>query len=335
MTTSTQPNPTPSSEVPEAMLNRMRYYAEIVSRESTPDGERRMFAERLAALQTKYSLEEWQLYQDAKATITPQVRTRIFIAPSGHPLSFDLAQLANFSGQLFNVKVHFNGMLSRKEYLQGYNLEATAMGFETDLLMWEATFTKIHLYMFEMLSPTVNPDLSFDENVYRFHRAGLTWPQMADVLNAYLSRTSADEIPQGWPTTVNARDGKLKRSAIRVYKTNGETYAVHKNPVAYRKSFANGYVGRIVTRLREAIDAVRSTGSDLVLASKYDVVKTAHSEKFGAMSHPNDPHATKPDPMGFLDGVSAANKINLPTNPDPNANQNANQNAKGSSEIAS
>lgn len=313
----------------EAMLGRMRRYAEIIARDSTPDGEKAMFALRLEGLRQKYAIDEAALLESAATRIEPITRRGIYIAPSGHPIGYDLARLAVAVAEHYGIKIHFNSLLSRKEEIYGINLEATAFGFERDLLMWEAAFTGLHAHMMERLSPVVSatpenlPEnvTPFDFNVYRMHRAGLTWPQMVDPLNLFARRNSEAIQGQKWPYPVLPRDGKLKRAAMRVYKELGEPYHPHKDPATYRKSFADGYVTRIAARLYEARSQVSTTGSELVLVSKFDLVKKAYAEKWdlsGAVA--TDAHATKKmDVDGMYDGMRAADSAKISTESSPAA----------------
>lgn len=292
-------------------LDRIRRLIDMASREAkTPEeeNERKVAQAQAEALMLKYSVEEWQLAQSGgreASALKPETFPNVFICVTGHPCRMAMADLAIGLGRHLNVAMHFNSLAFDKKFLD-LDVTATAVGYPEDLRMWEMIFTMLHMQLLSKIDPKVDSTLTFDENVYNLHAAGLKWKVIADKINAA-------ETPAGWYVnwTANGDGGRLKRAARRHAEKINAEYVSKANPTAYQRTFTSAYVATVLRRFREARANDKTSGTELVLRDKFASVKEAQAELFPDLSPVVDKSRTSFSAKGWENGTVAGEQADL------------------------
>jgi hypothetical protein len=159
--------------------------------------------------------------------------------------------------------------------------QSKVYGFKSDLAYFEILYTTIRLHMVGAFSPRWDDTEGFDENVYRLHKAGLNWLDIArligwepawkwnypDIKSPYRN-SKTHEVVSG--TSVAAT---FKRAYLKQREINGDTDTVKIPPRGskiYRDSAMWGYTSRITQRLSEARKAADEEPGAGALVLRHD-----------------------------------------------------------------
>lgn len=150
-------------------------------------------------------------------------------------------------------------------------------GFRSDLDYLERLNALLQIAIYREISPVINPDETFDHNVYRLHEAGIKWVAIKDALNASAEKAGWETVP--WP------DGKR---LIKAYKRECERLGIPSHAVlsskGYRDSFMHGFRDAVSKRISESRqEASKTAGTALVLVDKAaqinDVFEAANPDR--------------------------------------------------------
>ena len=257
----------------QAMLNK----AEATDIEA----EAQTYREAAERIMKKYQIDEAMLAQAKMAQgidDKPDTR-RITFAEGFSPL---LEQL--FS--LISATANHTGC----EFLGFWSGEGYMVGYEKDLDYAEMMYASIRLQLLQRVDPKADPNKGYDENVYTLHEAGIKWQSIAHMMEQARYNAPVRSLAESWPITpweVDGRGqgkkdgGRLIRAAKRHCRDNGLEYVAIADPKKFRRSFADGFVSEIRTRLwdlEKVGKEVRSTagsGAELALVGRKDRVKKA------------------------------------------------------------
>lgn len=175
------------------------------------------------------------------------------------------------------------------------------VGFPSNMDMVEMVYTSLRMQALSHLDPNPNKELTFDENVYILHEAGIKWQRICFLMNKAWHEAKELGIPidSNWeeiPWEVNEKGvgkkdgGRLIRAAKRWCKDIGEPYRAVSSPVTFQRSYAQGFLNEVrdrFARLRKyREDQIRSTnGAELVLFDRNKLVKDAMDALKASMGH--------------------------------------------------
>lgn len=275
----------------EPIINKIQ--ALLAKAESTEFGpERDAFQAKADQLMVKYAVEQYQLDQARKGRGEK---------PNAAPVTRDLlipwtpnnkggdAAYALFHQICYAVGVR---ALFRK-FSCGEGISTwyvmTMVGYDAEISYVEMLFLSLRLQMVRMLEPEPSPTLSFDENVFSMHEAGLKWEQICRVMNRMAPNT-------GWPIVnwdpENKDNGRLRAAAKRWAKKIDAPYHPTVSHESYRRSFAEGFVYTIRRRLNAA--RTEDAGTALVLKSRIEDVEKVFEDLLESLRQPEPEQPAKP-----------------------------------------
>lgn len=190
------------------------------------------------------------------------------------------------------VSEHFDCRFLGWSNGQGY-----MVGFPSNIEMAQMLYTSLHLHALTKLDPTPNKDISFEQNVFELHEAGLRWRDIAHQMDKAWHEANELGIPlsDGWKLISwdeKRKDGgRLIRAAKAWAKAIGEPYIATSSPITFRRSYAQGFLNEVRDRFsilksykEQQIEA--TVGAALVLLDRsklvddlFDVVKFGHKER--------------------------------------------------------
>lgn len=262
----------------DKMMDRVR--ALLNKAEATDyDDEKRSLLEAAERIMKKYQIDEAMLASAKLAQgIDDKPDTRRITFADGHsPLLEQLFSLvcatANHTG------CEFLGFWSGEGYMVGY---------EKDLDYAEMMYASIRVQLLKRVDPKADPHKGYDENVYVLHEAGIKWQSISQMMEHARYNAPVGSMAESWPVTPWEVDGqgkgkkdggRLIRAAKRHCRDRGIEYVAIADPKKFRRSYADGFVSEIRTRLwdlEKVGKEVRSTagsGAELALRGRGDRVK--------------------------------------------------------------
>lgn len=175
------------------------------------------------------------------------------------------------------------------------------VGFPSNMDLVEMVYTSLRLQALAKLDPKPNKQLSFDENVYILHEAGIKWQRIAFLMNQawHEAKELGVVIDSNWeqvPWEIDDKGkgkkdgGRLIRAAKRWCKDIGEPYRAVSSPVTFQRSYAQGFLNEVrdrFARLRKyREDQIKSTnGAELVLFDRNKLVQDAMDALKASMGH--------------------------------------------------
>jgi hypothetical protein len=184
--------------------------------------------------------------------------------------------------------------------------DATLVGYETDINYTELMYNTLKLQLLQRIDPKPNVNKPYDMVVWELHEAGITWENIATMMETARKSAPGSSVAIGWPETpwdlgqkagwdYDKDDYVAERKAkkdggrlMRAYKRhcaaiNAKPHAVLQSKV-FRKSFAQGFALMVSRRLRELREGssaeIKSAGerAALALRGREDLVKQAFQE---------------------------------------------------------
>jgi len=252
-------------------LDKILNLLNLAEHENTGAEEAESARQMANKLMTKFAIEEHQLAAAGKSqkTYVPVVDKFQFCDKEEGLQEKSLLQ------EYYSL-IHYIAIHNRCRVHGEWNGSATLVGYESDIWMTKIMFSQVRLHMAGKVDPKVDLALSFDENVYNLHEAGLIWKEIA-------RRMDSASAEGGWKRFDNGSLGRLIGAAKRQAKAEGVDYSAKSNPHLYRKSFAESYTSEISQRLyRMKKASEEDTGEEgaLVLVSRKDNVDDMFKEMF-------------------------------------------------------
>lgn len=278
------------------VLGKIRALLDKAGHPTTPEAEADACRERAEKLMVQYAIEEAELdaSRPAAARMVPE-QLNFEVCDSNNPISEQLCSLLGVLASHCRCKIVFYNYGGKSKY---WNVSAVAVGYASDLRYLEMLYTSIYLHMAGQVEPTPDPARSFDENVYTLHGAGVKWRRIAELMNrtydvyraANANNPAALGLMADWRKAVKVSktqpevlvpwpDGhRLINANRRHCALIGEEHQAISSPVTWQRNFAEGYVGRIITRLYEMRRANPRAGTALAL--RHEDVKAKYNELF-------------------------------------------------------
>lgn len=144
-----------------------------------------------------------------------------------------------------------------------YRTVATAVGYGSDIRYAEFLWGASRLMFGSKIEPSVDPEASDQENIYRLRSAGIERNRISAIM---------------WGESTHSGNAKVTRLYIRACAERGEDPAVAGRSVSakdYRKVYAREFVARLDRRLRDARMAADSVGGAIELGGRKERVDEA------------------------------------------------------------
>jgi hypothetical protein len=264
----------------DSILARVRKLIERADHAGTSETEADACRAKAERLMLQHAIDEEQLdaLRPAASRTVPE-KTGIEVCDAANPIRQNLCDLVQYIASHCRCQVVFYNL-----YGKYGRTSAVLVGYPSDLRYVELLFTSVLLHLSGQVEPTPDPLKSFDENVYILHEAGVKWQRIADVMNrAYdnhryenINDEAAQDRMAVWRKSVRPSkdqpgvlvpwpDGARLKNAYRRHCAKiGEEPRAIVSPATYQRNFAEGYVGRIATRLYNMRKANADIGTALV-----------------------------------------------------------------------
>ena len=254
----------------EATIRKIEALITQADHPNTGQAEAEAFRAKAEALMFKYRIDEMQIKASGEAptpdSLIPKWQT--FTVCEGS------SEFRHFYRSMFGFVVkHFDASYE-VEYgtnEDGYSVVvAQVVGYESDLRFISVLWQSIRLGFSKRLEPKYDPSLSQEENAYNMRSAG-----MEGVRIAYAIFGKADK-------NLRVKVRNMARSYAESIGEDPRVFSGRGNDMkTYRESYANGFHGTIITRLREMARSrqVAESGA-LVLASRAEQIKEAFYERY-------------------------------------------------------
>lgn len=217
-------------------LERARKLLERATHLGTPEHEANSCREKANDIMVKHAIDEAELEATRPAAdrIKPE-SIKITVCNHGSPFEWQLYKLVLELAWFTRTKVAIT------EPGRGLGMNAVIVGYSSDLKYFEILYTTIFLHMLSEADPKADDSKSFDENVYMFHEAGISYREMVHRL--------MPEVPRWDESAIKRGGGRCKTAYRRHCKKLGEETHVIPQPIVYQRNFAEGYVKRVSYRL--------------------------------------------------------------------------------------
>lgn len=184
--------------------------------------------------------------------------------------------------------------------------DATLVGYETDINYTELMYNTLKLQLLQRIDPKPDWNKPYDMVVYELHEAGITWENIAVMMEKARASAPASSVAIGWPETpwdLGHKGGwdhtvgdyaparKPRKDGgrlIRAYKRHCAAIGVEPHAVlqskVFRKSFAQGFTLKVSARLRDlrkgSAAEIKSAGerAAIALRGREDLVKQAFAD---------------------------------------------------------
>jgi hypothetical protein len=274
----------------------------LAKAESTEsEHEAQAYRETAERMMTKYRIDQALLAQTREAKSIDDLEDPIV-------RSFQFADRGSIMlNELYSILWHVaehNGVM-----VHGFwSGDVTMVGYETDLDYTELMYNTLKLQLLQRVDPKPDWNKPYDMVVYELHEAGITWENIAHMMEIARKSAPGSSVAIGWPETpwdkgVEAHyegygadseyipERKARKDGgrlIRAYKRHCTAIGVEPHAVmqskVFRKSFAQGFTVKISVRLMDlrqhSSNEIKSAGDGAALAlrGREDMVKQAFIE---------------------------------------------------------
>jgi hypothetical protein len=250
------------------LQNKLRQVQALLDRAehpNTPPAEAESARAMADKLMAKYRIDEENIRQTKLAAGADDIIKPVVDEFS--VCSYDSEYRDHYASLMSQCCWHVGNIKVATKYDNGQYI-FIMVGFESDVKYAQTLYTSLRLHFANTLEPTYNSEESDKENVYRMRSAGLERGRIGRMIWG----------PDG---------GKRHLEVGRLYKEacadRGEDATVSgrgTNAKTYRKSFADGYVGRIRSRLYQMQTMAGQDSRGLMLAGREEAVNEAFYERF-------------------------------------------------------
>jgi len=187
------------------------------------------------------------------------------------------------------------------QFLGWTNGTGYLVGFPSNIELVGMVYTSLRLQALQKLDPKPIKELSYDENVYILHEAGIKWRNIAHLMNQAYHEATELGLPlgPGWEITPWEVDdagkgkkdgGRLIRACKRWCSEIGDTYRAVQSPVTFQRSYAQGFLNEVRRRFHELRkyreqQVAATSGAELVLYDRNKAVKDMMDELKKLLGH--------------------------------------------------
>lgn len=287
----------------DKVLERVRKLLERAEHPGTPEHEADSARQMADDLMLKYAIEQADLdaTRPAAQRSTPEI-LKLDIIRGDSAVQEWMVNIAGYVAAHCRSRIVFHGANDEISRMLGRNIQATVIGFESDLRYFELLFTIIQLHFSSAVDPKLDESLSFSENCYRFHEAGITYRKMVHMLFPDVDGWTPDK-------EVRKLGGRCKTGYKQACKERGEDPRAIPNPDVYQKSFARAYAMRVWERL-SAMERRQSAMSTALVRRTESVAEKVH-ELFPELQQIESADDGKMDIAGMMAGRQAGSEVDL------------------------
>lgn len=235
--------------------------------ESLPEEARASYRAKAEQLMRDYRVQEEELIAEDQFSILPIAKKIVLVEGYGNPFSHEYHTL--FFAVVRHTGLQYHPRWARQDNGK-YALEATVVGYASDIRYAEFLWASARLMFATNLEPSHDPKLSDQENCYRLRNSGMERWRIAQLL-------------WGSAPTDGPAHGKVQRLYKAECAQRGEAPRVNGRTVnakTYRQVYAKSFVDRVWSRLRDARDAVDSVGGGIELKGRAERVLEKFYELF-------------------------------------------------------
>lgn len=259
-----------TDEKMDSILAKVRKLLERADHPGTPQAEADSSRARAEALMLKYRLDEAQAVMKGDSMVTPVWRD-IDLLVADEEFASWYYQLGGVVMQHVGAK----GVIGYRLTDEGEHVTQLKMvGYQSDINYAEMLLTASMIEFGKRLSPRYDPELSDKDNIYNMRQAGMERKRIAEVV--YGKWTTENEM--------KAKNRKVTKAFRAACEERGEDADVllgrGNNVKTYRKSYADGFVSTLHTRLIRMRTGQGEQGTGLVLQDRYDRVLEAYYTRF-------------------------------------------------------
>lgn len=250
---------------------------------NTTDAEAQALLSKADELMVKYSIEDSMLLDPNRPDTArpvfdsvPEMRNIVILQDTSgadYVITWGLERMFRAVSEHLFIRV---GSLSMNK--------AKVVGYPIDLNFLEMYFLKLKMHMFSNMLATVDPDKSWVECMARFKNMGYKWEEVHYKLRAHPDYPHADEY---W----ERKFGVQFTSKMKKFCDENPEFPRNKssNPRNWQIDYVDGYVRKVVERLREMRkDTVRDNPNlpDLIAGKKDRVTEAFYDEFPDLRPHP-------------------------------------------------
>jgi hypothetical protein len=277
------------------------------------EGERQAFMDKANELMNKYRIELWQIQQLQSGRISER---EPIIRDFDYKFAFESGPFPDISDALwwmFLSSVRFSNCVAvlHKQHYSGEKRQYDSykipiIGTESDLGYLQLLFSSLMTQLMGAIYPTVNKDISYEENLRKFREAGWGWHEVAEKMRAagYDTEMSYDAA---YKKMIRAYRGYVKAMGIP------QNYAHFKT---FRRNFAR--VSARMAEMRGHEEAAGAIGEGLAIALRDQLLvnRDFANEQFPAEASKGNRQAVavrtrKHDSAAYGAGQSAGSKANI------------------------
>lgn len=298
----------------EKVLEKVR--ALLAKADSTEfEGEAQVFRDKADELMNSYAIEQWQIDEaDANANMAGRKPERRDV---------DIAWY--WQNSYSHIKAHLFGLFTsvadhcrcKVIYWSPEGTNVPVLGLPADLDYFDMLFTHLHIQLSANLSPGVEKGDDYMAALVRMKEAGMKWDAIGErLINA--------DLMEG-PYTRNV--GVKFTGEYTTYCESTGRERKYINPKTYQRSFTEGFVLQVASRLRnqKATQAEEGgSGMELVLRDIKQLLDEEAMAQFGKPSHSGRVSREQArDEAGYGAGSSAGREANISGNPQHGVKGNA------------
>lgn len=296
------------------VLERVRKLIDQAEHPNTGAEEAQKFRAKADQMMLDYAIEQADLdaTRPAEQRTTPET-LKIDLIRSGSPVRYEIVKIAGYLADHCRLRIVIHNFFDdefienwgRSSFFDEYNTGATLVGYASDLRYFELMWTVVQLHFSGAVDPRPDASLSFDENCYRMHEAGITYRKMVQMLfKEELTNFTAEK-------EIRKYGGRCKAAYKRECVKRGEEPRAIPNPDIYQKSFAKAYANRVFWRLQD-MKGSQSGGRTTALVLRTETVDEKFRELFpdlGTIDVEKDDG--KRDAQGWIAGYQAGGEVDL------------------------
>lgn len=244
----------------DKVLGKIRKLLERADHPNTPEGEAASCRTTAERLMRDYRVSEEAALAVDPATLSPELVTMV-VASKVSPFWRYHSRLAYYVAQHTEVKMTQTWVWN--EETDSSQILAKVVGYPSDLKLMELMFTSARLVFSQRLEPSVDANLSEEENVYRLRSAGIERHRVATLI-------------WGVPPNNGPASGKVAKIYKAECERRGETPALdgrQVNAKTYRETYAEAFTEEIWSRLARAREGADSATGSITLHGRKERVE--------------------------------------------------------------
>ncbi len=286
-----------ATEAPiDTMLRRVQALLRQADHPNTSATEAQTFRNKAEALMMQYRIDEAMLAQQPDSGITPKWGS-FTVCAYRSPYSNQYTSIARNVIDHCGARgvVDSNTCGGSWDQYDLWTVEATFVGFESDIRLVEALYTECFLAFQSRLEPKVDRTKTDGDNIRRLRQSGMEWNR--------ITRLLWNEEEHRF--IVRARRLFLKECAA-VGESPDDFLGMGNNMRVFRESYAAGFASELRYRLQAMRASRGETSQGVVLAGREEAINEAFYKKYPQYAPPKRLPVAETEEEGAEGGASVA-----------------------------